>query len=600
MYIEVFYLKHFILLLLAILLIACTDPVGTNQTEDDVTVYTIKNGSILETGAPLPVTLVYDESASDFDYFKVSLYDDEGKELASNNISKSTIGNNRKKEIDLPENLQKGLYHIKFELVKGDTAVFSSVTDFFSGTGFYTVKTMLSYPPDPAPGENVLLIADSVFPAGSDPYFRWDINKKVVYEGLFSGGGNKYSWKTTANEGAFPVRVEMFPFAPSKAVFENFTSPFFNESTIFVSESNRKRFNEFSTESSFSTLFHFRGEIIDSGYNSLKGEPSQVKGSPEPDFRSGIYGYYFKNNDSIVIPSLSVPFSKHGEMQPFSIKFRFLPDYSIPFTEKQDAAPFFTAASDDRTFELVSGHSGRGEYYLELVSGAQRFLSRAVDLVSEPENIINLNISVYPEKNASRIVWMINGKTVKKDEVPFKPELGNTKGSTVIGGGLYPLLIDEAGVFTKTADGKTSVDPDAFKNFSMEKYGNDLILAEGFDSFLTEKDLFSIGNPEFRGGSVILDPGEMIRIGKQLLFSENVEITVSGSCTLIIKDSKGVVTAVNDFRNAGESLVVNGIADERYDLFLENREILKSGFADDILVTRTFSDSGNGLKLDKN
>ena len=92
----------------------------------------------------------------------------------------------------------------------------------------------------------------------------------------------------------------------------------------------------------------------------------------------------------------------------------------------------------------------------------------------------------------------------------------------------------------------------------------------------------------------------MIRIGKQLLFSENVEITVSGSCTLIIKDSKGVVTAVNDFRNAGESLVVNGIADERYDLFLENREILKSGFADDILVTRTFSDSGNGLKLDKN
>ncbi len=585
---------------MSIFLIACTNPIGSNDSEEAVTVYTIKNGSILETGSALPVTLVYDESVSDFDYLMISLYDDAGTELAANKISKNTIGNNRKKEIDLPGNLEKGLYHIKFELLKGDTVVFSSVTDFFSETGNYAVKTMLSYPPDPAPGENVLLIADSVYPAGRDPYYRWEINGKIVHEGLFSAGGNKYSWKTTANEGAFPVRVEMFPFAPSKAVFDNFISPFYNESIIFVSESNRKRFNEFTPESSYSTLFHFRGEITDSGYNSIKGAAGIITGSPALDFRSGIYGYYFKNDDSISIPSLSVPFSKQGEMQPFSIKFRFLPDYSAAFLEKQGTIPLFTAISDDGIFRLVSGFSGRGEYYLELVSGGRRFISRAYDSISATGSIINLNISVYPDSGSSLIVWMINGKTVQKDKAPFRPEIENTKGRTVIGSSLYPLLIDEAGVFTKTSDGKSSVDPEAFKNYNLEKFGNDLIFAEGFDNNLNLRNITVSGTPEIKGGSVILDPGEMIRIGDQLQLSENVEIAVSGNCTLIVKDSEGKVTASGDFDNAGESLILEANPEERYNLFLENRDLISSGFADDILATRIPADSGNGLKLEKN
>ncbi|MCP5513988.1 MAG: hypothetical protein H7A26_00815 [Spirochaetales bacterium] len=474
------------------------------------------------------------------------------------------------------------------------------MTDFFSETGYYAVKTMLSYPPDPAPGENVLLIADSVYPEGRDPYYRWEINGKIVHEGLFSAGGNKYSWKTTANEGAFPVRVEMFPFEPSKAVFDNFISPFFNESIIFVSESNRKRSNEFTPESSYSTLFHFRGEITDSGYNPLKGAAGIITGSPALDFRSGIYGYYFKNNDSISIPSLSVPFSKQGEMQPFSIKFRFLPDYSAAFSEKQGTVPLFTAFSEDGIFSLVSGFSGRGEYYLELVSGGQRFISRAYDSISAAGNIINLNISVYPDNGSSLIVWMINGRTVQKDKAPFRPELENTKGSAVIGSSIYPLLIDEAGVFTRTSDGKSSVDPEAFRNYNLEKFGNDLIFAEGFDNSFNVNNIAVSGTPELKGGSVILDPGEMLRVGDQLQLPENVEIAVSGNCTLIVKDSGGKTAATGDFDNTGESLIFEANPEERYNLYLENRNSNKSCFADDILAARVPSDSGNGLKLEKN
>ena len=594
-------IKHFIILLIAVLIISCAGPLDQNETDEGIKLLTIKNGSILETGAALPVTLVYNESEYGFDYLNILLFDDAGTEIAVNKIEKNSVGNNRKKEIRLPENLEKGIYHIKFEVHKQDKVVFSNTTNFFYENSSYRVKNIQSYPPNPAPGEKVLLIADFATTAGSpDPYFRWIIGKNIVSEGYYSKGGNKYNWTTPSVEGAYSLTVELFPFKPIDKVFEKFNSSIYITSSVILSESNRMKSGEFLPESSYSTLFHFRGEIADSGYLSAGNANFKVVGEPSIDFRGGIYGYYFEKNEYIEIPSVVIPFSKEGVLQPFSIKLKFMDDYSVSASalsaDNSENSSFFSSCSEDENFKILLGQYDKSQYFCEIVSGANKFISK-VNFGRESINtILNLTVSFYPAPagKSCAIVWIMNGETFARENIPFIPNLVGNAGKTITGSGLYPMLFDEIGIYSRTGDGKNSADPFCFRDYNAEIFGKGLLFAEGFEYMQNLSPLKNDG-AVVNNGMAVLNPKGWICAGSKIQLSGNMEVNImSGDCSLVIRDSSDAGAGAGagadifsyNIKENSENFIINNVASGNYDIYILNNSENRTTSVNSVLITK--------------
>ncbi|MCL2481062.1 MAG: hypothetical protein FWF38_05075 [Spirochaetaceae bacterium] len=563
------------------------DSTGSDEV---IQLFTIKNGSVLETGAALPVTLVYNESEYLFDYLNILLYDDAGTELALNKIERSYVSSNRKREVILPENLEKGIYHVKFEVYNQDKLVFSNITNFFNEKSSYRINNIQSYPPNPAPGEKVLLIADFATNADgfSDPYFRWIIGKNIVSEGYNSKGANKYSWTTPTVEGAYSITVELFPFKPLDKAFEKFSSAIYKTSAVIVSESNRMKSREFLPEASYSTLFHFRGEISDSGYLDADNGNFKIIGEPSPDFRGGIYGYYFEKDECIEIPNIVIPFSKEGVLQPFSIKLKFIDDYSNS-SDLSQGFPFFNTYSEDENFRISVGQDSRTLYYCEIVSGTNKFKSKAYRSMSTLNDILNLTVSFYPNNNSCAIIWIMNGETVCREDIPFLPVFPNRPGSsgkTTIGSGSCPLLFDEAGVYTRTIDGKNSVAPFCFRDYNSEIFGKSLIFAEGFEYMENISPLKNDG-AVVNNGLAVLKPGGWICAGAKISLSGNMEVSIiAGDCAIVIRDPSGVDIFSRNIKEGSENFIINNITSGNYDIYILNNYETKTTFIDSVLITK--------------
>ncbi len=634
--------KPFFLLLIVVFIISCAGPADSGLSDGEIKVLTIKDGSILEKGTALPVTLIYNESDYVFDYLNIFLYDDTGREVAANKIERNSIENNRKREIVLPENLGKGIYHVKFELYKSDKMIFSTITNFFNESSSYKLNNIQSYPPNPAPGEKVILIADFTIDPSSNPYFRWIIGKNTVFEGFYSEGANKYNWKTPAIEGAYSVTVELFPFKPEDKVFEKFSSAISTNSAVLVSESNRMISKELSPEISYSTLYHFRGDITDSGYIAQNKNNFEIVGNPLPDFKGGIYGYYFEKDKYIEIPSVIIPFSKDGVLHPFSIKIKFLCDYSKVADPAENSA-FFSSISESGNFNISLGQYDKTQYFCEIVSGSNKFTSKAFHAKGTSNSTINLTLSFYPSNNgiytgdtkilpvdntlynstalntslgnsvpaginspntetysnqsysanSCTVVWVINGETVACENIPFIPRLAENSGKTIIGGGIYPLLIDEAGIYSRNNEGKNSVDPYCFSSYNSEIFGSGLIFAEGFDYSLNLSPLKHDGSAIINSGMAFLKPGGWVCAGTKIPLSGNVEISITGSCAFVIRDLSGNDIFSRNITGMNESFIISNIASGNYDIFILNNDknIIKS--VDNILITRAHSNPVN-------
>ncbi|MCL2792918.1 MAG: hypothetical protein FWD87_07485 [Spirochaetaceae bacterium] len=579
------YLKYFSIILISSLIFSCTGPFNSNELDEDVTVFTIRNGSILEAGANLPVTLVYDEFEFGFDYLRIVLFDDEGKEIAVNQIARSQVGSNRRREILLPNNLEKGIYHVRFELFRNNRIVFSNITNFFYEDSSFRLNNTQSYPPNPAPGERVLFITDFTAPIGSDPYFRWIIGRNIVSEGFFSEGGNRFSWTTPSIEGAYSVSVELFPFKPLDKVFQRFNSAISSSSSVIVSESNRMRLGEFLPKESYSTLFHFRGEIYDSGYLAAGNDNLKVIGDPLPDFRGGVFGYHFNKNEFIEISNIVIPFSNEGVLQPFSIKLKFINDYSVSPDHSQNS-PFFSVFSEDESFRISLWQDSRVQYFSEIVSGANRFRSNALRNRDTLNSTLNLTVSFYPGRNSCTIVWMMNGETVARETIPFLPTLAVNQGKTTIGSGLFPMLFDEAGVFSRISSVGNSVAPFCFRDYNLDILGRSFIFAEGFDYLETlsplKKESAVVNN-----GLANISPGGWIRAGNDVRLSGNMEVNIvmgAGVCTFVIRNSSGVDIFSRNIISGSENFMIDNIASGNYDIYILNNNETRSTFVDSLLI----------------
>ena len=80
----------------------------------------------------------------------------------------------------------------------------------------YRLESIRSYPPDPVPGEKIIIKADYSSPDSSDPWFRWTVDSDIVSEGFASENGNTAALDLLPSNGVIAVTVEMFPFKPDR------------------------------------------------------------------------------------------------------------------------------------------------------------------------------------------------------------------------------------------------------------------------------------------------------------------------------------------------------------------------------------------------
>jgi hypothetical protein len=429
-----------------------------------------------------------------------------------------------------------------------------------------------------------------------------------VFEGFYSEGANKYLWTAPVIDGAYSIAVELFPFKPSGVFSGNFASAITTSATVIVSESNRKINRGFYPDSSYLLLYHFLGDMKNSGYASIEIDSKAadnsivdgiLTGNPSPSFSGSVFGYYFKQNESLKAPLLAVPVSASGAILPFSIKLKFLPDYSYQAAENDAAMdgkdakqlPFFKIETDDRDFSISIGFSSYSNYYVDIISEQKNFTVESFYAAEKDNGVVNLNISFLPDKNFCDFIWIINGETIVKRKIPFLPKLDLITGKTTIGSGIYPVLYDEAGIYTKNKSNRNSADSYSFFDYNSEKFGDNLVLAEGFD-YSNEFSLLKLSSAEVKEGAVYLGRNGWICAGEKIYISGNIEVLIAGECTFVIKDEKGNEVFSREVVNTGnnrKSFIADNIVPGYYSVYLVNNEA-STKLVDNIFIAKTFAD----------
>jgi hypothetical protein len=181
---------------------------------------------------------------------------------------------------------------------------------------------------------------------------------------------------------------------------------------------------------------------------------------------------------------------------------------------------------------------------------------------------------------------MMNGETVMRENIPFLPNLVVNNGKTTIGSGLYSMLFDEAGVFSRTIDGRNSADPFNFRDYNAGIFGRSLLFAEGFDYAENLSPLREAG-AMVNNGLAVLAPNGWICAGSKIQLSGNMEVNIkSGNCTFVIRDSSGIDVFSRNIREGSESFVISNITSGNYDIFILNNNETRTTFVDSVLITK--------------
>ena len=585
------FIKKVSLLFLLVLIFSCADPAIFDDSSSGIAVYTVKNGGLQEYGAPLKVTLDYGTESQDFDTLEITVFTESGIIIYSDTVSSVNIESKKSRKIELPEDSIRGLYHIKIRLLKSGLQVLEDTRSFFYDDDEYSLESIKSYPPDPVPGEKIILKADYTSPDFSNPWFRWTVEDEIVSEGFAAANGNTAAVDPPSSSGVIAVAVEMFPFKPSKSGFDDFISFFKSETVVFISEKNRERSNEFKDSSNYLSLFHFRGEIEDAGFiaSSYPGKSSViVDGTPELDFKNSFYGYSFSAEEYVTAEYETSPL-RRGSYIPMTVRMRLLPDREklLVSDSLNSRFPLFAAGTGDCS--ISAGFENSFGFYIDIVSSSGNFEGHCDYIPVRGGEILDLALNFYQKKNKTDIVWIINGITVKTDTVPFNAGLNGSDGLFFRIGG-SDMLIDEAGIYLQDNEGEYSVDSSLFSNIMEKRFNGDFTAADGFDYSGSEIKA-ETGSCRFESGFLYIEPESSVAVIRDLELYDPVEIHTEGEAGLIIKNSSGKTVLESAVSEADPvSFNPSDLNGSIYSIYLENSSRNKTYKIDNILVTVKYPD----------
>lgn len=438
------------------------------------------------------------------------------KALSTANTKNVSSIDGRLTGFQVPAGSPPGLYILTASLAGADGVVLlKSSMYLFVGQGRPVIKSVSTFPPSVASGESVLLGVAvgwedlAAPPAGAsaaastkgattaaagtpDPWIRWSKDGKTFAEGLLSGGFDKVVWSAPLSEGAYLIRVEVFPSASTTGAAYSFTSPANQDINVKVIGSAGAGGNVFTEPLAFYSLLKFDGSFDDVGTRPRKVQPESF-GSPALDTYSSGFGYRFDQSSGVRIPGLMPP-SGADRLAAFSVVLRLDSDRS--------EGRLVAFSSDDGSYGLNLGIKD-SRPYVESVIGDK--VERSSAQTQLPRFPLTLVAVLWPVGDKLEISWSADGERI--DSPPLPLPASPPEGSARLGGaqslaGVYSgfgLIVGSS--------------PPSYRLAMRHKWKLSLILAEAFEDAILPPLSTPVGGVSVTHGALQLEPGASLALG---------------------------------------------------------------------------------------
>lgn len=317
-----------------LLLFSCGDTtlfVPEVDTGEEFSIRTAEEGSMFQVDDGIPVEVqaarlgASGEEPAVLERLEVTLSTVEGEVVGTSTVEGETLQEEILPDISVPD-VAPGEYLLTLVLFADGEEVSRSERRFFVTDGQYRIDGMTAYPPSLHPSSSGIMRVQLSAPEGADPYIRWTLDGEVLQEGYRSDGTDEVLVKSSAEEGVYPVRVELFPTGPRGNESFPYASSTQYTSRLIVRRTGDLSDNDLSPESSYYSLFHFLGNLRDDGARveifDLPREAQQV-GSPDLRVVNGVFGYYLDGNSGFRVDDFLLPVRK-GRLSAFSVSTRIL------------------------------------------------------------------------------------------------------------------------------------------------------------------------------------------------------------------------------------------------------------------------------------
>lgn len=515
-----------------------------SDQSNQITIKSVASGTMVTSGDHVPLSVDLNSSQSTPVDLKVELLSTAGAVVQSADIQNADFS------APLPSvllsNLESGPYTLRMTLegANGEVLAQKKVSIFYV-QGKYSLDGITSYPPALPPGGSGLIVARVTAPDGSNPYLRWSMGDKLIAKGYLKDGFDKIQWNAPSSTGVYSITVEMFPFGPPTGGSFDFTSPYTMKVEVFVTNTVKSGRNELAPASSYFALYHFQGNLKDSGARGLDAAPI---GNPTLSVNGSVFGYQLDGSSGFKVDSLLLPFNAKGALQPASVTMRLRLD------KEQINRQFFSTSTADGSFKLAMATNEQGALAVSINGTVEQ---NAVALKSG--DITSVTLSLIPSNGAVDLLWFVNGTLALSDSLAVDPKVASSSGSsTIAGADGFTGLVDEFGVYYMDSAGQESTDPEVFRRAMADEYGSNLLFAEGFDGIYLPTDLTFAGKvsrTQIVAGSLLLDSSQSIEVPQLPVGEEDLTMnanvsgisdTGSGMLTLSLKGKQLYSVALKD------------------------------------------------------
>ncbi len=485
-----------ILFSLSLSLVACGDSsllMTLSDSENAVIIKTsISNGEILDPDSDetIDISLEYDETLVIPVKLEITFLDKQGLAIGEPQIIEGDALNEALPSISL-SSPSESQYSVRFRVFDNDDIVIKDeMVSFFYSRETLSIRGLTPFPNVFEPGGLGLIFFDA--DGSGDSWVRWSIDNEIIEEGYFKEYTDGFIWKAPLLAGVYGLKMELFPVEPlyTKNGTFPFTSPLRSELEVFVTDVSEQDPSDLYPPESYSTLIHFKGNIVDLGTNI---NTITSVGSLQIKREGDKLGYYLKEDTGYSIDGNILPMSSNILM-PFSVTFSYCLDYS------QGDAYFLNIKDDNNPIFSIKTNSS-GVLISELFQSGTNISS--ISGIS-PEKYNEVTLSVLPDEGSIAFLWYGDGILISSGIFDYIPTIPNGNYKSIIGvENGFEGLLDEFGIYYVDEKGQNNVDNNIFQRKVERKYNPDKIIAAfGFDGLYFD-DINNLSLPVSLGSAVL-------------------------------------------------------------------------------------------------
>jgi len=351
-------------------------------------------------------------------------------------------------------------------------------------------------PTEVYPGSRVLIEILKDEPWLGKTWIQWKWKDKVIQEGPWNVNA-VLRWNSPDVEGSFALTAEV----PSRSTYL-FSSPLkYDAPVVTTFRSPQYGPSELQPDESYFSLYHFRGNLRDSGTMADYTQPV-VWGGLDIDHSDGVFGVRFKPGTKLERVGSPLPLDENGGLQPFSITVKGVlapfPEGVLYTLKNADGGLSFNLAIVDKSWVMTYSLGG-GQGSFSTPYGENQVFSQTLSYL--PNNAAGGDLLWF---NGSELA---DSRYIDWQDIPLFLEDGIT---TLGGDGGFSGILDEFGVYYKDNQNRFSADGGLLERELKNIDSGSLIWAAGFDgSYLDEGFIASTGFKKNRGKGVFA-PGQWL------------------------------------------------------------------------------------------